>query len=126
MSIVRLYGVIPLEFLKSFVPLGRGVKDVEVEIEFGNAKSVGTNFSECGDILLVLVAVRAHREALYILKNEAEGSVGFGKVKSIPHGREDASSSRTYQPILLCLTTSVKAKQKKPPSIHRPKSGIVP
>ena len=68
MSIVRVYGVIPLEFLKSVVPLGRGAKDAEVEIEFGHAESVGTSFLECGDNLLVLVAVRVHWEALYILK----------------------------------------------------------
>jgi hypothetical protein len=83
MSIVRVYGVIPLEFLKSVVPLGRGAKDLQVEIEFGHSKSVGTSFLECSDNL-VFVAVRVHWEALYILKNEAEGYVGFGKVKNVP------------------------------------------
>jgi hypothetical protein len=84
MSIVSVYRVIPLEVLKSAVPLGRGAKDAEVEIEFGHAKSAGTSFLECGDNLLVFVAMRVHREALYILKNEGEGSVGFGKVENVP------------------------------------------
>jgi hypothetical protein len=84
MSIVRVYRVIPLEVLKSVDPLGRGAKDAEVETEFGHAKSVGTRFFKCGDNLLVFVAVRAHWEALYILKNEVKGSVGFGKVKNVP------------------------------------------
>jgi hypothetical protein len=85
MSIVRVYSrVIPSEFLKSVAPLGRGAKDAEVEIEFGHAESVGTRFLECGDKLLVFVAVRLHWGALYILKNEAEGSVGFGKVENVP------------------------------------------
>jgi hypothetical protein len=85
MSIVCVYGVILLELLKSVVPLGCGAKDSEVEIEFGHhAESVGTSFLECGDNLLVYMAVRVHREALYILKNEAEGSVGFGKVENVP------------------------------------------
>ena len=34
--------------------------------------------------MLVFVAVRVHWEALYILKHEAEGSVGFGKVENVP------------------------------------------
>jgi hypothetical protein len=84
MSIVRVNRMIPWEFLKSVVPLGRGAKDTEVEIEFSHAKGVGTNFLECGDNLLVFVAVRVHREALYILKTEAEGYVWFRKVESIP------------------------------------------
>ena len=84
MSIVRVNRMIPLEVLKSVVPLGRGAKDMEVEIEFSHAKGVGTSFLECGDNLLVFVAVRVHREALYILKTEAEGSVWFRKVESIP------------------------------------------
>jgi hypothetical protein len=84
MSTVRVYRVIPSEFFKSAVPLGGGAKDAEVEIEFGHAESVDTRFLECSHNLLVFVAVRVHWEALYILKNEAEGSVGFGKVKNVP------------------------------------------
>jgi hypothetical protein len=42
--------MIPLEVLKSVVPLGRGAKDTEVEIEFSHAKGVGTSFLECGGI----------------------------------------------------------------------------
>jgi hypothetical protein len=76
--------MIPSELLKPVVPLGCEAKDSEVEIEFGHAKSVGTSFLECSDNLLVFVAMRVHREALYILKNEAEGSVGFGMVENIP------------------------------------------
>jgi hypothetical protein len=83
-SIVCVYGMIPLELLKLVVPLGCGAKDSEIEIEFGHAESVGTSFLECSDNLLVFVAVRVHREVLYILKNEAEGSVGFGKVENVP------------------------------------------
>jgi hypothetical protein len=84
MSIACVYGVIPSEFFKSVVPLGCVPKNSEVEIEFGHAESVYTSFLECGDNLLVFVAVRAHQEALYILKNEVEGSVGFGKVENVP------------------------------------------
>ena len=84
MSIVRVNRMISSEVLKSVVPLGRGAKDTEVEIEFSHEKGVGTSFLECGDNLLVFVAVRVHREALYILKTEAEGSVWFRKVESIP------------------------------------------
>jgi hypothetical protein len=84
MLIVRVYRVIHVGVLKSVVPLGRGAKDAEVEIEFGNAESVGTDFLECSDNLLVFVAVRVHWEALYTLKNEAEGYVGFGKVENVP------------------------------------------
>jgi hypothetical protein len=83
MSIIRVNRMIPLEVLKLVVPLGRGAKDTEVEIEFSHAKGVGTSFLECGDNLLVFVAVRVYQEALYIL-TEAEGSVWFRKVESIP------------------------------------------
>jgi hypothetical protein len=84
MSIVRVNRMIPLEVLKLVIPLGGGAKDTEVEIEFSHAKGVGTTFLEWGDNWLVFVAVRAHREALSILKTEAEGSVWFRKVESIP------------------------------------------
>jgi hypothetical protein len=70
--------------LKAAVPLGRGAKDAEINIEFGHAEGIGPSFLECSDNLLVFVAVRVHREALHILKNEAEGSVRFEKVESIP------------------------------------------
>jgi hypothetical protein len=84
MSIVRVNRMIPLVVLKSVVPLGCGAKDTEVEIESSHAKGIGTSFLECGDNLLVFVAVRVHWEALYILKTKAEGSVWFRKVESIP------------------------------------------
>jgi hypothetical protein len=98
MSIVGVYGVIPLEFLKSVVPLGGEANDSEIDIELGHAKGVGTGFLECGDNLLVFVAVRVHREALCILKNEAKSSVLFGKGESAPHGLEDVSRLRA-QPV---------------------------
>jgi hypothetical protein len=64
-SIVCVYGVIPSELLKSVVvPLGRGAKDTEIEIEIGHAESVGTTFLECSENLLVFVAVRVHQEAV--------------------------------------------------------------
>jgi hypothetical protein len=59
--------------------------------ESGHAEGISPSFLECGDNLLLFVAVRVHQGALYILKNEAEGSVGFGKVKMSPHGCEDVS-----------------------------------
>jgi len=77
-SIVRMHRVISWHVLEAVFPLGRGSQGSEIEVEFGHAEGIGTSFAQCGDDLLMFVAKRVHREALNILKNEAEGLIWFG------------------------------------------------